>query len=420
MTNIAPFNPKHQEMLEKQIEAMDASIKSFNDNENKALKKLFSGKIKQNFLIEMKEMIMHKPDFFPLMMEAYDYMNLSAESLLIGKENSSLDVCKFITMIHFFNTLILDDQKRALLHDDKEYKEQLCNQVMDAIRIRKVALINNSKDSLEGYYPLTYAIYALNNFMLIKFDEMMQKKIVPIGKNGVFKSQMHLKMLNKVKSILLMVDNNLTEEAFNPLRSLVELFMIYFALYNADKAAVDEYSKHIKLQFEYQDTKIMPEYITNKVKELNKQGCNVTKTDYLNFGWLDSILEYGYIDKSERKYKIKDVAELLDMMYQKEHSRIGSTLYGYYRECSPMSHGFNGFLDRYTAKQNVLEKVSYILSYLAYDFEHQYKLNFKVNNIDLLKYLEKTYDKQLEYDKEIYNNPKLLQSLNNEYVHRIK
>ena len=72
VNGLAPLNTNQMELLKQQVEAMDASIKNFNDNENKALKKLFSGKIKQNFLIEMKEMIMHKPDFFQLMMETYE------------------------------------------------------------------------------------------------------------------------------------------------------------------------------------------------------------------------------------------------------------------------------------------------------------------------------------------------------------
>lgn len=417
MNNFPPLNPKQLEEQMKQMEEMMNAAKKFNEEENKALKKLFAGKIKQNFLIEIKEMIMRRPDYTNLMIALYGALDVSAEALLQGKENSSLDLCKFITMIHFFNTLTLNNDKRAALHDDKEYKEKLIIQVMDALKLRNIALMYNSKDSLEGYYPLTYGIYALNNYMLAQFDIKMRQQKMPKGKNGVFKSQLHFKMMNKIKAILILVDNNLIEESFNPLRSLIELFMIYLVLFNAESDAVNAYSKHVKLQFDYQNTNKKNEFLITNFKNIDP---SINKIDYMNFGWLDYIFEYGYIDKKDRKYRISDVADLLNMLYKKERPNIGSTLYKYYSECSPLSHGFNGFIDRYTFKQNVLEKVCYILSYLAYNFEYLYDMKFILNGIDVMKYTEDIYNRQLDYDIEIQKNPTLLKSLNNEYVHRIK
>lgn len=417
MNNFPPLNPQQLEEQMKQLEEMMNAAKKFNEEENKALKKLFAGKIKQNFLIEIKEMIFHRTDYTQLLNTQYDSFNMSMESILHGKDNSSLDMCKFITMIHFFNTLIMDNSQRAICQEDEEYKLKLCNQVIEAIKIRNVALINNSKESLEGYYPLTYAIYALNNYMSIQFDILMNKKQFPKGKNGIFKSQLHFKMLSKIKAVLILVDNNLIEESFNPLRSLVELFMIYLALFDAKKEAVDKYMNHVDLQFKYQTATSKSEFLNTNFKYIDS---NINKVDYMNFGWLDSILEYNYISKSERKYRIVDVAELINMLYQKDNPSIGTTLYKYYSECSPMSHGFNGFLNRYSSKQNVLEKVCYILSHLAHNFAHQYDMAFDLNGINLRKYMEDIYKKQLEYDKTIYDNQTLLKSLNNEYVHRIK
>ena len=420
MTNkFPPMNPQMLEQMKKESETFIQMAKQMEKAENDSLKKLFAGMIKQNFLIEMKDEILHRPEMANLMVTQYDALNFSQESLMLGKDNLKFDVCKFITMFHFFNSLTLDDSKRALLHSDKEYRNKLANQVIEAIKLRNVALIYNSKQTIEAYYPLTYAIYSLRNYMFIEFDKKMKNKVFPKGKNGIFKSQLHYKMLNKIKAILVLIDNGLIEESFNSLRSLIELYMIYLALYDCDASVIERYSKYVEYQFEYQKTNNVPDEIISAVNDLKKKGSKISRVDYLNFGWLDSIVEYCYINVDERRYKLVDVAEYLNMKYGKIQKNIGSILYKYFRECSPMSHGFNGFLNFYSSKQAACEKVCYILSFLADDFIHNYDIALKLNDIDLLKYMNDIYDKQLEYDDIINNDKKLYESLNKLYINKI-
>ena len=159
MNNMPPFDPKFIEEMKKQNDFMMEFAEKQRQADNKVLKKLFAGKIKQSILIEMKEKITHRPDMMDLAVNHYDVLNFSHESMVLGKDNLELDVCKFITMYHFFNTLTLDDAKRASYHDDEEYKNKLSNQVVDAIKLRNAALMYNAKDSLEAYYPLTYFVF---------------------------------------------------------------------------------------------------------------------------------------------------------------------------------------------------------------------------------------------------------------------
>lgn len=390
---------------------------SYMQDENAALKHIFSGKIKQNFLIKIKSIICDNSSYSEILINNYRFLGTSMEKIMTGYENRAIDICKFITMNHYFNTLTIDnEQLKAAFHTNKEYEDILINQVINAIKIRDIALQYNSKSSLEGYYPITYSLYALNNYMGDVVLDRMKKGINPKGKNGEFKAQMQLKMLHKIKAILVLIDNTLIEESFNSLRSLAELFMIYRALFNSSNRAIEKYNQFVKYQFDYINDKVIAEEVINRVDELNSEGYKVSKTDYLNFGWLDSILEYGYINKYEKKYRIADVAKLLDMMYRKEMDNLGSTFYTIYRECSLFSHGFNGFLDSYNAKQTVLNRLGILVLNLGKDFIEQYEVDFEHNGIHLLQYFNTLYSMQLEYDKKISKNPKLLKKLNDEYI----
>ena len=107
MNNMPPFDPKFIEEMKKQNDFMMEFAEKQRQADNKVLKNLFAGKIKQSFLIEMKEKITHRPDMMDLAVNHYDVLNFSHESMVLGKDNLELDVCKFITMYHFFNTLTL-------------------------------------------------------------------------------------------------------------------------------------------------------------------------------------------------------------------------------------------------------------------------------------------------------------------------
>lgn len=417
MNNMPPLNPQVIENIRKQQEQMDQFTKELKRKENEVLKKLFRGKIKQNFLIEMKERILNRPDMMDIMVNHYDALDFSQEAIMRGKESLELDICKFITMYHFFNTLTLDDAKRASYHDDQDYIQKLSNQVVEAIKLRKVALMYNSKDSLESYYPLTYSTLALTNFLNLKFDEAMKSRKYPKIKNAIFRSQMQYKMLHKIKAVLVLIDNNLIEEAFNPLRSLFEIYMVYLSLDGCDEKVIERYCKYVEYQFDYQIDNNIPKEIEEAYYKLKNNGSQISRTDYLNFGWLDSILEYNYIDIKERKYKLVDVAEFLNMKYS---SKIGTILYKCFRECSPLSHGFTGFLDYYTCKQSLSERLCYILKLLSDDMSKSYGFNLELSNVDLYKYLDNFYNQQMAYDKVIANDKKLYESLNKHYVNRIR
>ncbi len=82
MNNMPPFDPKFIEEMKKQNDFMMEFAEKQRQADNKVLKKLFAGKIKQSFLIEMKEKIIHRPDMMDLAVNHYDVLNFSHESMV--------------------------------------------------------------------------------------------------------------------------------------------------------------------------------------------------------------------------------------------------------------------------------------------------------------------------------------------------
>lgn len=75
MQNNFPINPFN---LKKQFDEMKMFVENVKREENNVLKKMFGAKIKQNFLIEMKERIIRTDEYIILAPKVYDIYNLSS------------------------------------------------------------------------------------------------------------------------------------------------------------------------------------------------------------------------------------------------------------------------------------------------------------------------------------------------------
>ena len=239
-------------------------------------------------------------------------------------------------------------------------------------------------------------------------------------KNKKFKFATLYKILLKIKASLILIDNCLFEEAYNPLRSAIELYMIFLTVGESSETAISSYFKFFEYKLYYQEYRQLPKEVVdvfNKLKLSNK----VTIIDYLNYGWLDSIFEYGYIGKSERQYKLKDVADLINMKYQKENKNLGSNLYEIYRSCNQMSHGFTGNINAFSAKIELSQKCVYILNHISSIVKPliEYNYNFIVNDVDIIEYMNRIL-KELVDVMNKNNSLDKIKKLNDDYTMFIK
>lgn len=393
-----------QQMLE-----MQSFAENLKKEENQALKKMFGNRIKQSFLIEIKERILRNPEYVMIAPKIYDLFNFSTEKMLVGTDNPSFDICKHITMIHYVNTVLLNDGERGSLQLDEKYKKKLEEQVLLQIKLRTFGEVDFTKDSLDSFLPLIYITNVLGNYLKYSLNNIIKSKSKVNQKNYIFKMQILWRISNKIRACCKLIDGRLIEEAYNPLRSMIELVMIFLAI-GQDEKRSSEYMRFVEYQDQYQNTMKIHKELQDKYNNRFQKDTKVSIIDYMNFGWLDSIFEFGYIDEQEKKYKIHDVALLLDLIYK--INKLGSNLYKYYRECSTLSHGVIKGVNIFMARVTICKKILLILDLIRPILKELFDLEFVYNNIDFFEYSGKANKEIDKILKALENNSELNKKLN--------
>lgn len=402
------FSPIPLDFQQQMLE-MQSFAENMKREENQALKKMFGNRIKQSFLIEIKERVSRNPEYVMIAPKIYDLFNFSTEKMLVGIDNPSFDICKHITMIHYANTVLLNDGDRGLLQSDEKYKKQLEEQVLLQIKLRLFGEVDFTNSSIDSFFPLIYITNVIGNFLISNLNNIIKSKSKVNQKNYVFKMQILCKIANKIKACCKLIDGRLIEEAYNPLRSMIELIMIFLAI-GQDENHSSEYMKFVGYRNEYQNTLKIPKELQNKYNNRFQKNTKFSIVDYMNFGWLDSIFEFGYIDEKEKRYKIHDVALLLDMVYK--NNKFGSNLYKFYRECNTLSHGVIEGVNIFVSRVIICKKILLVLALIKPILKELFDLEFIYNNIDIFEYAMKANKEVDKILKALEINPKLNEKLN--------
>lgn len=395
--------------FQQQMKEMQSFAENLKKEENQALKKMFGSRIKQSFLIEMKERVERNQEYAMIAPKIYDLFNFSTEKMLVGTDNPSFDICKHITMIHYVNTVLLNDGERGSLQSDEKYKKKLEEQVLLQIKLRLFGEIDFTKNSIDSFLPLIYITNVLGNYLISSLNNIIKSKSKVNQKNYVFKIQILWRIANKIRACCKLIDGRLIEEAYNPLRSMIELVMIFLAI-GQDENRSSEYMKFVEFQNQYHDTMKIPKELQDKYNSRFQKDTKVSIVDYMNFGWLDSIFEFGYIDEKEKKYKIHDVALLLDMVYK--NNKLGSNLYKFYRECNTLSHGVIKGVNIFMSRVTICKEILFVLDLIKPLLKELFDLEFVYNNIDFFEYAMKASKEIDKILKALETNPKLNEKLN--------
>lgn len=210
-----------------------------------------------------------------------------------------------------------------------------------------------------------------------------------------------------------MIDGRLIEEAYNPLRSLVELMMIFFCV-SHNESYSNEYMRFVDYQLQYlNEMKISDELQSKYDKRFKSISTKITVIDYMNFGWLDVIIpEFGYINDNEKRYKIRDVSILLDILYKESFPNMGSVLYKYYRECNPMSHGMNIRVNIFVGQVTICQKLLFLTNLMSQVFKSCFNIDFMLEGINLLSKAEELTKEMDRILEAIKKDSKLNQKVN--------
>lgn len=357
--------------------------------------KEYFGKTKDtNFMLKTKEKIFKLPQTSFVVNNVFDLVGLSIEKMMLGIDNHDFEIAKNIYMIHMEWIEHLSDIDKGQIREDASHIEKVMGQTLVHLNIRKYGTKLVRKEHYQSYKPSIYSLRALVSYTSELVRDNQQNLNVM---NKDFFITMIIKIINKAVACLSLIDINLHEEAFSQLRSLTELYMIYLLIVTEKEKVIKEYTRFVDMGFEYNQTQELPNEIKKK---------NITnKMDYLNFGWLDSIDNYGYIEP--KKYKLSDVAELLDLeLINGKKSNFGKTLYGIYKDCNPLTHGTNKLINNKMAEKVLIDRLGIIFHNIAYDIRELTSNSFVFNNVDLIEYFLagqslnriklKVYDKYLE------------------------
>jgi hypothetical protein len=366
----------------------------------KAIKKEFKGRIKENFLLKMRTLLIDK---YSKTILSYFDDTPDVSFLLKGTLNDHIDleVCRNIVGIHRHNTLYMDDKARADLQESAEYKEKLAEQVLTHLKLRhyagmyaRVHRITIGEEYL--FYSPMYKIFVLCTRALDILRTNPQRK----------ETYFYSLIFEKCLSALMLLEGNMFSSIYPICRVIIEIY-VRLLVVNINPKALDSYFQFVDLQLQRGYGTEYPEsfvelYNNRKYKTKDK------KNDYLNFGWIDKIDDFD----SHVKYPHYNFYALIDYLLDIYSDEINyahnlNTLTKHYRNCHSYTHGIKGnSLYSLNDYENILIMLSYTIPYAYLMLCYMYNVDPKIEGLDIAQmtlsesidflkrrdeYLEKTY-----------------------------
>lgn len=362
---------------------------------NQFYKEYFGKSKDTNFMLKVKEKIMKLPQTNIILSQVFSGDNL-LHHMMFGFQNHDFEIAKNIYMIHKENTELLSDMEKEELRNDSKYIDLIIKSTLVQLNIRKYGTVSQRREFYQSFKPSIYSTVSLLTYTLNLFN-VYTKKINM--KNNDFFITMISKILNKCYACISLIEINLHEEAYAMLRVVAELYLIFNVLIDKNEDIVSTYSKHVEWSFEYNRTGDFPPELNGKTN----------KMDYLNFGWLDSIFEYGYINR--KKYKLSDVADLIDLKkVNGKKITFGSDIYKIYKLCNPLSHASNNIINNKEEERILIKNLGALLLNITKEMRALTHDSFIFNNIDLIAYNELCLSLNLKNIKKYNDNIKSIKN----------
>ena len=353
----------------------------------KTLKKVFGGKIKQNFLIEVLEIVKSK-----LGPELFQYFNIipSQEQMVSGNiQNSDYEICRHIVGIHRFDITFFSEDNRLNLERSEVYKNQLVVRVINQIKLRNTASIffRNSQILIGDeflFYPVPHNLFAVS----IQGLEKIRKKVTNL-------TWFYSSIFEKSLATLSMLENNFLIDGYPICRGMIELYVKLLVL-KINQNIIEEHNKFVDWELSKNCCgKDLPDEFRAKYNSRNRK-AKATAVDYLHYGWVDSISNYHEIVK-QMPYSINGLIEYLKSLCDEEQKQTFITLSHYYKMCHAYTHGNVGY-SRYPLLHYF--ELSLMIGLIV---PHTYKImceelnvSYEVMGIDVLSELEKDIKKLAE------------------------
>jgi len=316
--------------------AFDKMIKEMNRADEQALRKLFSPRIKQSFLIEMMHKVM---DTFGAELFNYYDLTMTNEKMITGESPSvKFEICRMIVGVHRSNSIFLSDTERVKNENDDKYKKELVDSVIMHIKLRNYcADFFRKKQIVIGdeflFFPPLYKLFAMSMNALFILNEHNQEQTLRNFYSMIF---------NKALAALTLIEDNFLDNAYPICRLIIELYVKLLIL-ELEPGLLEEHDKFS--DYDLKKTCCGMDYPDEfKEKFKNRKNQNEkSRIDFLHYGWLDILDDYHDIVK-QNPYSINGIIDYLnekvDYGYDFQNIKF------YYKMCHTYTHGNVG-ISRY-------------------------------------------------------------------------
>lgn len=295
----------------------------------KAVLKLFTNRIKESFLREMKyKMYREHPDFLNMFDLKYDHVKNAT-----GTEDWGFDyeLYRNIVGIHRFNTIGKTQEERVAMEKSDAYKKELADAVYEHIRLRGfTSPFFRKRQFVQGdefiYFPIPYKLFVMCIRALGILDTF----------NDPFR-EFYVNIFNKSLAALALIEDNLLDSAYPICRGVIEIYIKLLALID-NPQALNLHNKLIDLEImKTANNGEMPEEFDSFFKN-RKNKSQTNQIDYLHYGWVDKMNHYHQIEKN-KPYTFNSLFDYMKELAPEESRGYFEFMPILYNRCHAFTHG---------------------------------------------------------------------------------
>lgn len=299
-------------------------INEITQETNKTLKQLFKDKINGSFLIKIKSNVINE-----LRCQLLNYYNFIFNNIRMvtgTDETPEYDICRIIIGVHRHHSIFLNKEDIRSNEKSEQYQKQLVNETIEKIKLRRYAsAFYRKKQLLAGdeflYFPIPYELFVI----CMKSIELMHNNEDLLIPN-------YYDIVNTALSALTLLENNFLSNVYPLCRVMIELYIKTLIL-KKHPEALESYQEFIEFEIEQSCCSQKYPARLNILYTQRKHKLSKNKTDFLHYGWLDSIGNYN--TKVKNKYSIYGVFDYLT----NNNDNVLNDILHFYKMCHGYTHG---------------------------------------------------------------------------------
>lgn len=300
-------------------------LNAISENNHRALKQIFKDKINGGFLIKTEAAVLS--ELGPHILKYYP-ISFNYEAIVTGMdETPEYDICRMIVGTHRHHSVFLSKEEIRSNEKSEGYQKKLVREVIEKIKLRPYgSCFFRRKQLLCGdeflYFPVPYELFVLCMQSLKLMDGFNDRLAIH-----------YADIIQTALSALTLMENNFLSNAYPLCRCMIELYLKMLVLRKHPEAEED-YSNFVGYEIDQSCcSQTYPEEFNRRYSNRKIQKAK-NKTDYLHYGWLDSIDGY-----TEEKYSIYGIFKYLHRNTSEEQNVTLKEYDRLYKMCHGYTHG---------------------------------------------------------------------------------